>query len=178
MTKRKDEFFGKMLITMVACVGVSALAFLGYLGYRVKEARSSDQTSIGSLGKGASTTTEVVPKVVKEEVVVSSPAKDISEKISVQKETLAVTVLNGGAPKGSAATLVSLLKADGFAKAVTGNSVGDYSGLVVYRAEGSDSAAEAVRKALSAKYPSVSVKPADPKNSETTKSAIVVIFGK
>ncbi|MEI7750380.1 MAG: LytR C-terminal domain-containing protein [Candidatus Moraniibacteriota bacterium] len=174
--KDKDELFGKLIIAVVVIVIVSAIVFFGYLGYRVKESASSDRTSIATLGKDAGATMSTSETPVKTEP--PAPAPTSQGDASVQKDTLPILVLNGGGPKGSASAVADILKSGGFAKVTTGNSVGDYAGLVVYKADGNDIAAEAVRKALVTKYPSVSVQPADKKKTETTKSTIVVIFGK
>ena len=170
MTKSKDELFGRMIVSITILVTVSAVAYFGYIGYLMRESLSSNRTSIKTLEKDpvpASVTSVLTPT--------DTPAP---ADTSFQKETLPLLVLNGGAPKGSAAVLVTLLTADGFAKATAGSSTANYSGLIVYRSDGNDVAAEAVRKTLETKYPSVSVQPADPKRPETSKTPVVVIFGK
>ncbi len=177
MMKRKDAVLGRIIFTSIVVITILAIGFFWYLGYWATNLGSSEKTSIAMIGRTPDVTTSVSPETPKATTTESAP-KGAPTPVAVQKETLAIVVLNGGAPKGSAANLAEALKADGFKKAVTGNSSGDYSGLVVYRADGNDAAAEAVRKTLSVKYPTVSVKPADPKNVETTKATITIIFGK
>jgi len=177
MNTHQDELLGKLIMTVSVIAILSAVAFFGYLGYRVKESASSDRTSIETLGKDPGAVVANAPEApVKAET--PTPPPTTQGDASVRKDTLPILVLNGGGPKGSASAVSDILKSAGFAKVTTGNSVGDYSGLVVYKADGNDSAAETVRKTLSTKYPAVSVKPADTKNTDTTKATIVVIFGK
>jgi hypothetical protein len=152
------------------------IGFFINLGYHLKAARVSDGTSIVSIQSDKDSNVEKKADVPESAAVVTT--EKASENATPDKGALSVLVLNGGAPKGSAAVVGDMLKSAGFAKTSTGNSVGDYSGLVVYRADGSEAGAEAVKAVLSGKYPSITIKAVDPKNAETSKATIVVIFGK
>lgn len=177
MQSQKDELLGKMILVVTGVVSVSVAAYFTYLGYRAAVSGDSDRTSIVSLQASPDTEDQSQPDArTAEDAAPSAPASDTSSP--VPKDALNVLVLNGGAPKGSAAILADILKSAGFSKVTTGNSAADYAGLVVYRTDGNDAAAESVRSALSAKYPSVTVQPADAKKAETTKAAVVVVFGK
>ncbi|HWQ60453.1 MAG TPA: LytR C-terminal domain-containing protein [Candidatus Fimivivens sp.] len=175
MESQKDELFGKLVLIVTGIVCVSIVAYFIYLGYRASVSASTDRTSIVSLHRENDSQEETSADTESAQDAVS-PAPDAASSLS--KDTLAVLVLNGGAPKGSAAILADILKSAGFAKVTTGNTDADYSGIVVYRQDGNDEAAESVKDSLSKKYPSVTVLPADVKIAETTKAPVVVIYGK
>jgi hypothetical protein len=172
---RRDDLLGKTVMFSVAVLVVGVAAFFVYIAYRMAGSDATEGASIASIANENQTPTDAKETSKAEEAPITE--KKI-EDASFKKDSVAISVLNGGAPKGSAAIIADILKSDGFSRTTTGNSSGDYSGLVVYRKEGNEEAAEAVRKTLSVKYPSVSVKAADLKNSETSVTPVVVVFGK
>lgn len=108
--------------------------------------------------------------------IVSVPTIPQSDKVE-DKGKLAVTVLNGGAAKGSAVKGQTLLKEAGYTQAKNGNTVGNYVGTSVYYLDGFAANAEQIKQALSKEYPGAQIKQADPKKEEGSAS-IVVILGR
>ncbi len=92
---------------------------------------------------------------------------------------LPVRVMNGGAPKGSAAKALEIIKTAGYKAATVGNATGDYTGVSVYYAKSENKAdAEALRILLSKTYPNASTQAVSDSKSEAASSPIVVIVGK
>ncbi|NTW15809.1 MAG: LytR C-terminal domain-containing protein [Candidatus Moranbacteria bacterium] len=175
---RRDAFLGRAVFSSFLFVLLLSMGFFAYLGMKITESHYSDRESIAV----------IADKPVKEESdasVSSEPESGASSELTTEtpvsaapaKETVAVSVLNGGAASGSAGKVVGILTKAGFSKAVAGDADGDYSGLTVYYSEGQSAAADLVKGALIGSYPSVTVKPADPKHPETSKSPVVVIVG-
>lgn len=172
---RRDDLLGKTVMFVVAVLVAGVVAFFVCIALRMAGSDSTEGASIMSIANEPPAPTDTKGTEQREESPVTE--KKI-EDVTFKKDSVSISVLNGGAPKGSAAIIAGILTSDGFPKVTTGNSSGDYSGLVVYRKEGSEMAAEAVRKTLSVKYPSVTVKEADASSGETSTSPVVVIFGK
>jgi predicted lipoprotein with Yx(FWY)xxD motif len=172
---RRDDFLGKIVMFTVAVLIFGVVAFFACIAYRMAGSNSTEGASITSITDGSQIATDAKEVEKAEE----APMKEkMIEDATFKKDSVSISVLNGGAPKGSAAIIADILKADGFLKVTTGNSSADHSGLVVYRKEGNEDAAEAVKKALSVKYPSVIVKAADAKSGETSAAPVVIVFGK
>ncbi len=95
----------------------------------------------------------------------------------VPKETLNVKVLNGGAVKGSAGKVQDLLKKAGYTKTQVGNSIGDYTGVIVYYMDSFESSAKAIQQVLIKDYPSAHIQTAS-SVAETKSTSVVVILGK
>lgn len=177
LESRRDDLLGKTVIFMVIAVVIASVGFLAYLGYHATGSGSPEGVSIVSIASVPDTgKTSESDADVQETKTVSEAEKTVEG--TLQKASIPVVVLNGGAPKGSAAVISDMLKADGFTQVSTGNSSEDYSGLVIYRTDGNETSAEAVKIVLSKKYPSVTVRAADPKRSETSRASVTVVFGK
>lgn len=91
---------------------------------------------------------------------------------------VALSVLNGGSPKGSASTVVTFLKQGGYTNVTAGNTVQNYTGVVIYYAASLGKEAETIKTTLIQKFPQTKALPADPKNKETSVSPITIILGK
>lgn len=89
-----------------------------------------------------------------------------------------ISVLNGGAAKGSAGIAATFLKGEGYVNVTPGNTLKDYLGTVVYYAASLEKEAEAIKTTLVKKYPQAKILPADAKNKETSVSQITIILGK
>lgn len=99
------------------------------------------------------------------------------ETISAAKK-LEVSVLNGGATKGSAGQLADFLKKEGYLKTDMGNTLKDYTGAAIYYTVGLEKEAEVIKESVAKKYPQAKILPADSKNKETSVSQVTVILGK
>lgn len=105
-------------------------------------------------------------------------ASDTPIDANVEVQKLKVSVLNGGGAKGSAAVVADFLKKEGYTQAVAGNATGDYAGVTVYYAAGSEAAAAMIKEVLAKKYPKATAKAALSDNKETATSLVTVILGK
>jgi len=177
-TKSKDSLFGEAVVFFVFLLLSAFVGFFVYLGYRVMETREDDRISIEVLSEQPDmagleeTITEVTGEAEPETDVEPETPKEI-DKASVE-----VMVLNGGAPGGTAGKVVDALKKAGFSKAKAGNATGNHTGTKVYYGTGSETVAQSVRTALSATYADVAVFPADPGMKDTTSAPVTVIVAK
>lgn len=93
-------------------------------------------------------------------------------------ETIAVSVLNGGAAGGSAGKVTTYLQSKGYKKAKAGNTNGSNVGIVVYYSEDMEDEAKVLQLVLLDSYKGVTASPAkDAKNKDATSAPIVVILG-
>jgi len=169
----KDSLLGKGIAAFVI-LGVIAIAvFFGFLGYRLSVSWQDDRESIGTLPVVEPTSRNPEP-VVQE---TNSDEEADQAEIEVDKASVEVTVLNGGAPAGTAGKVAGILKKDGFVKTEADDALFDYSGVTVYHGEGTLSAANAVREALLDAYGDIAVASADASKSETGAASVVVVVG-
>lgn len=91
---------------------------------------------------------------------------------------IAISILNGGGVKGSAGVAATFLKGEGYASVTAGNTLKDYTGVVIYFAFGLDKEAEMIKTTVLKKYPQAKTLPVDVKNKETSVSQITIILGK
>lgn len=108
----------------------------------------------------------------------SAETKEADPAVLTAAQASVLSVLNGGAAKGSAGTLVEALKKEGFTKSVVGNATGDHTGAVIYHKAGLEKEAEVVKTSVAKTYPKVEVKVAVTTNKETSVAPITVILGK
>ncbi len=173
----RDSLFGKGVFISVVVAAFAILTFFGSLGYRVSLSQKDDRQSIGTL---VATDPVVKDTPAPTADVVSEQVDDKATPIEpdVDKSSIEIVVLNGGATAGAAGKGADILKKAGFTGAKTADATLDYSGVTVYHKEDASSEAEMVRKALADSYKSVSVAPADAKKAETGTVRIVVVIGK
>lgn len=171
-----DDLRGKGILSGIILLLLAGVGFFVMLGYRVIQIGEDTRESIEGLAK-----TSAVSDVAVEPVSVQEPATSPEESKpgndTVDKSTLEISVLNGGAAKGSAGTVAGLLVKAGFTKAVAGNADGDYSGVTVYHTD-REAAANAVKSSLDATYKGIRVTAADTSKPETKTDQVTVILGK
>lgn len=182
-TKESNEVFLGGVIIVVLCVLLLLLTgTFGYFGYRLWQASHIERStpSIQELGEKITETPETSSP---SESTISTPtptpvAPTTTETSPVDKATVEVIVLNGGGARGSASTLVELLKKAGYAKAAFGNTVADYTGTTVYHAADAVKAAELIKEEVIKTYPKVTLAPAKVGDKDMTAASVVVILGK
>ena len=99
-------------------------------------------------------------------------------KVALPAKDVEISVQNGGAAKGSAGTVAELLKKAGYVKVGTGNTVNNYTGVVIYYAASMEKEAEAVKQILIKNYPGTVTKAAISTNKETSAALLTIIVGK
>lgn len=172
-----EPFFG-VLVMMMSIVLLGLLASYGgwFLYHGVK--RIGDDTTLPSIETIPLATDRIDDEQKAEESKPIENAEAPSEEMSASKK-IAVTVLNGGAVKGTASVVAGVLMGSGYSAVSSGNSKGDYTGVTVFFTEpATEMDAAAIRKVLLAKYPSMSVKPSVASMADTLVSPITIIVGK
>lgn len=174
----KDEFLGGAVVFFIGFSLLLGTGFFAYLGYRILQTTQDDRASIETLG--TETREEPVATVSEETVAEPPPPEEVAtepveEKEALDKATIEVVVLNGGAPGGTAGAVTKLLVDAGFSKAEAGNAEGEYAETTIFFQEGSEEAAKAVGDALSGAYEDVSVEQADSSNDDMTARVTVVV---
>lgn len=173
--------FGKILFAVIVLLVlgvIGAIAWGGYRGFQM----NTKQAALPSIAT-LSTTEEVAPSVkpMQEEVV---PEQNNAETVVTSDEVVKsakateIQVLNGGAAKGSAGVAAEALKKNGYTKTVVGNTLNDFSGVVVYYAPDKEKEAGQVKQDLIKTYPTIAIQPADATKKETTSGVLVLILGK
>jgi len=171
-----------MLFFFMILFVLSSVAFIGWGVYSQweKNRLNREKISVASL----STEEITLPKNQEERAVDDTPSQeaikkdDKKEEVVAKNYTVAVSVLNGGAPKGSAGVMASILKESGYLSVTPSNTIKDYVGVVVYYADTFEKQAEYVKEILVKKYPQAKIMSADTKNKETSVSPITIILGK
>lgn len=182
-----EVFLGGMVVGVLLLLLLILIGTFGYFGYRLWKSAQVERSipSIQELG-------EKPGSVVSESVVETPPPASLSaptsqttsspttetEVASLDIALVEVKVLNGGAARGSAGTLVDILKKAGYSKAAFGNTVADYTGTKIYYGTNAQSAAEKVKELVSKTYPTVVIAPAEANNKDATAASVVVILGK
>lgn len=161
--------FGVLLIVTLAAIGGAGYA--AYSGWKSGKERSA-RPSIAEL---AVKEREADPAP---EAVAPASAPETAAQPAADAKSKEISVMNGGAAKGTAGTVAEMLKQAGFTKVTAGNTVKDYTGTVVYYAAGLEKEAASLKEALIKKYPTVSVSPAVAGNKETSMAPLTVIIGK
>lgn len=167
--------FACMLLFVVASIG--AVGWVTYRGWQSERAAKS-QPSITVLSKQVG---EEKNTVSEESAPASAdtpaPKASVDESAAAAKK-LEISILNGGAAKGSAGILVDFLKKEGYSKIVSGNTINNYTGIVIYYASGLEKEVAMVKESVAKKYPQVKTLPADAKNKETSVAQVTIILGK
>lgn len=170
------EFFLIILVFAVIGGGVYGWSF-----YRRNAAETTDpRPSISALPNMSADN----PSLTSSE---DTPSGDTSEDTSSDDaspsrpddpETIAVSVLNGGAAGGSAGKVTTYLQSKGYKKAKAGNTNGSNIGIVVYYSEDMEDEAKALQLVLLDNYKGVTASPAkDAQNKDASSAPIVVILG-
>lgn len=178
----REPLFGTILFGFILLLGLAVLCgigWVGYQGYRLNQ-KQATLPSIASLSlsvaseetKENSGSTQATPEET------TSKVADYQEETVKKAKASTIKVLNGGAAKGSATVLADILKKEGYTQVSTGNTIKDYTGVVVYFSPETEKEAELVKGTLSKTYPQIAVKPAVKTNTETTQAPISIIFGK
>ncbi|NTW30293.1 MAG: LytR C-terminal domain-containing protein [Candidatus Moranbacteria bacterium] len=171
-----DDLRGKGVLSVIILLLLAGAGFFVLLGYRVIRFGEDARESIESL-TSTSTQFEVVIEPVPASELVTSSEESQLENGEVEKSTLEISVLNGGAVKGAAGTVAGLLVKAGFTKAVAGNADGNYSGVTVYHTD-NEAAATAVKSSLDSTYKVIRIVAADMSKPETKTAPVTVILGK
>ncbi len=175
-----EAFFGSLLLFCLVLSLISATGYFGFAGYRYFKQVQAEKAipSIDALPK-----TEVVESVPAvpvpaEKEAVETPAPSPETVVAVDKKTLSIKVLNGGAAKGVAGTYAEKLKTAGFSKTVVGNAFGDYTGQTLYYAKGQSAGADAIKVEVLKTYPALVVKEAPSGDKDAGAATFVLILGR
>lgn len=181
--KSRESLWGALLFAAMIVFVVASIGGIGWTAYsHWKKVRANGNgPSITGLLKETEqemsgvASNEISPPLENE---IPENAKITNEEtISVAKK-LEVSVLNGGAAKGSAGVLADFLKKEGYLKTDMGNTEKDYTGVTIYHAAGLEKEVEAVKASVAKKYPQAKILPADSRNKETSVSQVTIILGK
>ncbi|OGI16126.1 MAG: hypothetical protein A2878_03150 [Candidatus Moranbacteria bacterium RIFCSPHIGHO2_01_FULL_54_31] len=178
--KSHESLWGAILFALMILFVAASIAGIGWVAYAKWQSKrmATKQPSISAL-QAQSNEQENAPASDEP----ASPDEDVpntktdTDNVAAAKK-LDMSVLNGGAAKGSAGTIAEFLKTEGYTKVTAGNTLKDYAGIAVYYADGLEKEADAVKASLVKKYPQAKTLPADAKNKETSVSQVTVILGK
>ncbi|MEK7494579.1 MAG: LytR C-terminal domain-containing protein [Patescibacteria group bacterium] len=176
-SKSKETILGIVLFLGMIVFVLASLGLLGWGAYAFwqKQQQEKEEPSILSL--------EIEPEETKSAEETKPAEAPKAEETSsdeglVSAKSATISVLNGGATKGTAGVAADFLKGKGFTKVTPGNTLGNFTGAVVYFDTKSEKEATALSEVLSEKYPTITTKPAITTNKETTVAPLTVIFGK
>lgn len=175
----RESLWGALLFACMILFVVASMASIGWFAYAKwkTEKVATMEPSIAVLSEKIME--QQTPVEIEGAKASGNDAEEVSPTdITVAAKKLPVSVLNGGATKGSAGTVATFLKAEGYTNVTAGNTLKDYSGVVLYYATGLEKEAEAVRVSVAKKYPQAKSMPADTTNKETTVSQVTIILGK
>jgi len=179
----RESLWGAILffcMLLFVTVSIASIVWIAYSQWKI-ERKANAEPSIAILSEQAKKAQEEVvtsdTKTV-ENVAVKQPNEQVSASDIVSAKKMALTVMNGGATKGSAGTIATFLKTEGYTKVTVGNTQSNYTGIVIYYASGLDKEANVIKTSLIKKYPKTTTLPADVKNKETFVSQITIILGK
>lgn len=174
-----EAFFGSLLLFCLALSLLSATGYFGFAGYRYFKQVQKEKAipSIDALPKAE--VTAVVPEApsAAAETAKSEPQAS-AEAVTVDKKKLVVKVLNGGAAKGVAGSYGEKLKATGFTQTTVGNSIGDYTGQVLYYAKDETVGANVIKAEVTKTYPKLVVKEAPVGDKDAAAATYVLILGR
>lgn len=170
--------FAFMLIFVVASVG--GIGWVVYSRWKIEREAGNSPSITGLLKKTEQKADNAASAEmpVSENKNVDTSANAINEGTISAAKKLEISVLNGGAAKGSAGTLADFLKKEGYLKTDMGNTLKDYVGVTIYYSAVLEKEAGIVKESVVKKYPQVKIMLADPKNKETLVSQVTIIIGK
>lgn len=173
-----ESFLGSVLVLVLVILLVGAAVFFAFFGYRiwrdsqiVRNTPSIQKIVTDAPAIPAPTTSPVIVEEAKPETTTPSVTP-------IDKTTLDVKVMNGGAAKGSAGTFGETLKKAGYTKTTVGNTTSDYTGVAIYYAAGKQKEAESLQGDVAKTYPQVTLLETKTGNADTAGATLVVILGK
>lgn len=171
--------FGAMIMLVVGAIGLIVWGvYTGFSEHRSQEALPS----IGMLKTEESSTIDTGTEEKREDAVMQKEEPVVQPSLTEEEirksKTTAIKVMNGGATKGSASVLAEVLKKAGYTQVTIGNTVKDYSGVVMYFAPEVEKEAMIVKDDLLKTYPKAETKPAVATNVETAQAPLSIILGK
>lgn len=170
------EFFLAILVFALLGGGV-----YGWSLYRHRAVETADpRPSIRELSNMSADNPSLASSQSKEMDTASDDAEsaDATPSRPDDPDTIAVSVLNGGAVGGSAGKVTTYLQSKGYKKAKAGNTNGSNVGMVIYYADDMEDEAKALQLVLLDSYKGVTASPAkDAKNKDATSASIVVVLG-
>lgn len=181
--KSRESLWGALLFAAMIVFVMASIGSIGWTAYsHWKKVRANgNNPSITGLLKETEqemsgvASDEISPPLENE---ILENAKITNEETISAAKKLEVSVLNGGAAKGSAGVLADFLKKEGYLKTDMGNTQKDYVGVTIYHAAGLEKEVEAVKASVAKKYPQAKILPADSRNKETSVSQVTIILGK
>lgn len=175
-----ESFFGTLLFSFMMVLLIGTVSVIGWGVYRGIQLTKEQSVlpSIATLPGEERTEVKETPKAVASPTEPGSTAPLAAEESLKKAKATDIKVLNGGAAKGSATLVTELLKKAGYTKVTPGNTINNYTGIVVYYALGLDQEAGAVKETLVKTYPKAEIKPTVKGNSETSQASLTVILGK
>jgi hypothetical protein len=175
-----EAFFGSLLLFCLVLSLISATGYFGFSGYRYFKQVQAEKAipSIDALPKAevAESAPEAPASAEKEIAVTPDPSSEAV--VAVDKKTLSIKVLNGGAAKGVAGTYAEKLKTAGFSKTVVGNAFGDYAGQTLYYAKGQSAGADVIKAEVAKTYSALSLKEAPAGDKDAGAATYVLILGR
>lgn len=177
MRETNESFLGSILVLVLVILLIGVTTFFGFLGYRIwRESQITKNTpSIQKIVEAPALPAPVTNPTPPEEPKTETPAPAL---VSLDKTTLDIKVMNGGAAKGSAGTFGETLKKAGYTKVSVGNTNGDYAGAVIYYAADKQKEAELLQADVVKTYPKVTIAPIKVGNTDMAGATLVVILGK
>lgn len=176
-----EAFFGSLLLFCLALSFLSATGYFGFAGYRYFKQIQAEKAipSIEALPKTeVSQTPPEVAVPAAQETIPTAPTAVAEQPAVVDKKTLSIKVLNGGAAKGVAGTYTEKLKSAGFSKTVVGNAFGDYTGQVLYYSKGQLTEAEVIKAEVVKTYPALALKESPIGDKDALAATYVIILGR
>lgn len=176
----------KEILSSIIFLAIAGGAIWGWSHwYGTVEENKDTRPSIGALATDtsvvASTSDESVNREeleTKESETPKAPEPAKTLKTDPAREVLDVKVLNGGAAKGGAARVQEFLKKQGYAKAQTGNAVGNYTDVTIFYLGSNESNAQTIKELLLPDYAKIDVKLAISSKDESGSASVVVMMGK
>ncbi len=177
----REPLWGMLLIAGMIMFVIASIAGIGWVAYsQWKSARVlKEQPSILAL-QTQPNEPEIAPAEPPKTDAAQADTKEqaATEDSTVAAKKLEISVLNGGAAKGSAGVLADFLKTERYSKVIAGNTQKDYTGTVIYYAANLDKEAGVIKASVTKKYPQAQMLPTDATNKETSVSKITIIIGK
>ncbi|MDD5083976.1 MAG: LytR C-terminal domain-containing protein [Candidatus Moranbacteria bacterium] len=169
----------KEVLSTIFFLAIAGSALWGWNRWQqtARDARNT-QPSINALAMESSVSTPESKEAPEEPAPATEEKKPEVASSGTPKETLNVKVLNGGAAKGNAGKVQDFLKKNGYNKVQIGNTIGDYTGVVVYYLDSNEASATAIQKLLVSDFPEAEVRAASASDKEGGSAPVVVILGK
>lgn len=173
--EQNESFLGGLLVVLLLIIVVGVIAFFSVFGYQLWRDHQAVKNT-PSIERMVAAKPTPPPAPASSETPPAEPAP--SPAPTLDKATLEIKVMNGGAPRGSAGTFTETLKKAGYTKTTFGNTVGDFTGTTIYFADGKEAEAEVLKVDVAKTYPKVTTAKAVTTNKDTTGASLVVVLGK